>query len=130
MTSKRIVETARRGVVIGLESSLPKGHTGIINDVSNRVFSDRRFALFASLLDVSTKGLPPGLLLSLSATVCFGFVTIPVRRGPEHALPAAAVVVLQRCHPRCSRLRAVDAAVAQSKVASCIHVEAIAATIV
>ena len=83
------------------------------------------------MLDVSTKGLPPGLLLSLSATVCFGFVTIPVRRGPEHALPAAAVVVLQRCHPRCSRLRADIAAVAQSDD-SCIRirVDAIAATIV
>ena len=81
--------------------------------------------------------------MSLSATVCFGFVTIPVRRGPEHALPAAAVVVLQRCHSRCSLLRAVDAAVvpsdllrafiaklAPSDLASCIRVDAIAATIV
>ena len=77
-------------------------------------FSDRRFALFAAVLDVSTKGLPPGLLLSLSATVCFGFVTIPVRRGPEHALPAAAVVVLERYHSRCSLLRAVGAVVVLS----------------
>ena len=95
------------------------------------------------MLDVSTKGLPPGLLSSLSATVCFGFVTIPVRSGPEHALPAAAVVVLERYHSRCSLLCAVDAAVvpsdllrafiaklAPSDLASCIHVEAIAATIV
>jgi len=95
------------------------------------------------VLDVSTKGLPPGLLLSLSASVRFGFVTIPARRGAEHALPAAAVVVLQRCYPRCSRLRAVDAAVvpsdllrafiaklAPSDLASCIRVDAIVATIV
>ena len=95
------------------------------------------------MLDVSTKGLPPGLLLSLSATVCFGFVTIPARRGAEHALPAAAVVVLERYHSRCSLFRAVDAAVvpfdllrafiaklAPSDLASCIRVDAIAATLV
>ena len=80
--------------------------------------------------------------MSLSATVCFGFVTIPVRRGPEHALPAAAVVVLERYHSRYSLLRAVGAAVVPSdllrafiaKLAqsddSCIRVDAIAATIV
>ena len=95
------------------------------------------------MLDVSTKGLPPGLLLSLSATVCFGFVTIPARSGAEHALPAAAVVVLERYHSRCLLLRAVGAAVvpfdllrafiakvAPSDLASCIRVDAIAATIV
>ena len=82
------------------------------------------------------------MLYSLSSSVCFGFVTIPVRRGAEHALPAAAVVVLERCHPRCSRLRAVDAAVVPSDVLravdaalaqsddSCIRLDAIAATIV
>ena len=47
------------------------------------------------MLDVSTKGLPPGLLLSLCASACFDFVTIPARRAAEHALPAAAVVVLE-----------------------------------
>ena len=129
MTSKRIVETARRGVAAGVESSSPKMCTGILNDVSNRVFSDRRFALFASLLDVSTKILPPGLLESLCASACFGFVTITAQRLPQNALPAATVVVLQRCHPRCARLRAVNATVAQSYDSS-IHVDAIAATIV
>ena len=116
--------------------------TGILNDVSNRVFSDRRFALFASLLDVSTKILPPVLLESFSASVCFGFVTITAQRLPQNALPAAAVVVLQRCHSRCSLLRATDAAVVPSDLFravnatvaqsydSSIRVDAIAATFV
>ena len=80
--------------------------------------------------------------MSLSATVCFGFVTIPARGGAENALPAAAVVVLERCHSRCSLLRAVDAAVGPSDLFravnatvaqsydSSIRVDAIAATIV
>jgi len=40
------------------------------------------------------------------------------------------VVVLERYHSRCSLLRAVDAAVAQSDLTSCIPIDAIAATIV
>ena len=47
-------------------------------------------------------------------------MTIPARRGAEHALPAAAVVVLERYHPRCSRLRAINATVAQSDLAATI----------
>ena len=94
------------------------------------------------MLDVSTKGLPPGLLLSLCASACFGFVTITAQALPQNALPAAAVVVLQRCHSRCSLLRAVDAAVVPSDLFrainatvaqsydSSIRVDAIAATIV
>jgi len=94
------------------------------------------------VLASSTEKVPPGLLYSLSSSTCFSFVTSPVRRGAEHALPAAAVVVLERCHSRCSLLRAVDAAVvpsdllrafiakAPSDLASCIRVDAIAATIV
>ena len=81
--------------------------------------------------------------MSLSATVCFGFVTIPAQKLPQNALPVAAVVVLERYHSRCSLFRAVDAAVvpfdllrafiaklAPSDLASCIRVDAIAATIV
>ena len=67
-------------------------------------------------------------------------MTIPAR-GAKHALPAAAVVVLERYHSRCSLLRAiaavvpsdllraVDAAVVQSDD-SRIRVDAVAATIV
>ena len=85
---------------------------------------------FASLLDVSTKILPPRLLLGLCASACFGFVTVTAQRLPQNALPAAEVVVLERYHSRYSLLRAVGAVVAQSSdLASCIHVDTIAATI-
>ena len=68
-------------------------------------------------------------------------MTIPAR-GAKHALPAAAVVVLERYHSRCSLLRAIAAVVpsdllraftaklAPSDLASCIRVDAVAATIV
>ena len=56
-------------------------------------------------------------------------MTITAQRLPQNALPAAAVVVLERYHSRCSLLRAVDAAVVPSDE-SCILVDAIAATIV
>ena len=69
-------------------------------------------------------------------------MTIPARRGAENAFPAAAVVVLERYHSRCSLLRAVDAAVVPSDLLravdaavvqsddSRIRVDAVAATIV
>ena len=57
-------------------------------------------------------------------------MTITAQRLPQNALPAAAVVVLERYHSRCSLLRAVDAAVVPFDLVSCILVDAIAATIV